>query len=228
MSSSTSQSIESSLNQLSNENLIKNNHDDNEILKLINLLILRVECLNNENILNNNNNKKNISPTIKQIDQNLIEYLYFLFNKFINDNPDLDKPMIDKSNFVNVCQTLVRNGCFNIPSTISPDQSFSETTITNSSDLTSTHTFVHEYKSNTDDMLVEKSSENQPLTNDQEAWLIIDLESTTPSTPLDESSVRKGFLFSRKYYNLHCQFFIIQTKKRDDSLRPSVIRNEAE
>jgi hypothetical protein len=192
-SSSSSQSIESS----SNENLFKN-HDDNEILKLINLLILRVECLNNENTLNNN--KKNIFPTIKQIDQNLIEYLYFLFNKFINDESDLDKPMIDKSSFVNVCQTLVRNGCFNIPSTISPDQSFSETTITNSSDIISTHTSVHEHKPNTDDMPVEKSSVNEQispaLTNEQEAWLIIDLEPSTPeypATPMDESSVRAFF-----------------------------------
>jgi hypothetical protein len=105
--------------------------------------------------------------------------------------------MIDKTNFVNVCQTLVRNGCFNMPATTSPDQSFSEKTITNSSDLTSTHTYVHEYRPDVDDMSLEQSSINELIssspTSDQESWLVVDLEPIPPiysSTTPDESKVR--------------------------------------
>jgi len=180
--SSSSQSIEFNLNRLSNENLLKNS-DDHEISKLVNLLILRVECLTNENTLIQ---KNNTYPTIKEIDQNLIEYLYYLFNKFIQDESDINPPMIDKTNFVNVCQTLVRNGCFNIPSPTSPDQSFSESTITNSSDRTLTQTFVHEYRSETDDMSLKKSS----LTNDQETWVVVDLEPKYSATIPEQSKVR--------------------------------------
>jgi len=180
--SSSSQSIEFNLNRLSNENLLKNS-DDHEISKLVNLLILRVECLTNENTLIQKNNSY---PTIKEIDQNLIEYLYYLFNKFIQDESDINPPMIDKTNFVNVCQTLVRNGCFNIPSATSPDQSFSESTITNSSDRTLTQTFVHEYRSETDDMSLKKSS----LTNDQETWVVVDLEPKYSATIPEQSKVR--------------------------------------
>jgi hypothetical protein len=185
-----SSSTELNSNRLSNENLLKNS-DDHEISKLINLLILRVECLSNENTLIN---KKNHYPTVKEIDQNLIEYLYYLFNKFIQEESDLNPPMIDKTNFVNVCQTLVRNGCFNIPSSTSPDQSFSESTITNSSDRTLPQTFVHEYRSETDDMSLKKSS----LTNDQETWLVVDLEPMTPkysSTTPEQSNVRYMLFF---------------------------------
>jgi hypothetical protein len=102
--------------------------------------------------------------------------------------------MIDKTNFVNVCQTLVRNGCFNIPSSTSPDQSFSESTITNSSDRTLPQTFVHEYRSETDDMSLKKSS----LTNDQETWLVVDLEPMTPkysSTTPEQSNLINFLLF---------------------------------
>ncbi|CAF5040721.1 unnamed protein product, partial [Rotaria socialis] len=87
-----------SLNKLSNENLLKNtldnDHtaDDNEILTLINLLILRVECLNNDSTVVNVTNTKTKSSTIRKIDQNLIEYLYFLFNKFVEDESDSSTP----------------------------------------------------------------------------------------------------------------------------------------
>ena len=183
-SSSNSSSIDLDLNLLSNENTIKNSDDDDdEISKLINLLILRVECLSNETTLIN---KKNSYPTIKEIDQNLIEYLYYLFNKFIQEESDLNPPMIDKSNFVNVCQTLVRNGCFNIPSSTSPDQSLSESTITNNSERTLTQTFVHEYRSETDDMSLKKS----PSINDRETWLIVDLEPKYSATVPEQSKVR--------------------------------------
>lgn len=200
--SSTSSSLEFNLNE--NINLFQSNHDDNEIFNLINLLILRVECLNNDDsIVNNNNSAK--STSIKQIDQNLMEYLYYLFNKFVdddNDSQDLDKPMIDKNNFVHVCQTLVRNEFFNVPSSNSPDQSLSDTTITNSSDLNSTQIFSHEYRTDIDDMSLENSSLNDQLsstpTNDQDTWLVVDLEpiqSEYSPTRSDRSSVRKTFCF---------------------------------
>jgi hypothetical protein len=201
-SSSLTQSIEFSSRRLSNEDVFQNNlndNDDNEILKLVNLLILRVECLANENILINRDKNKTY-PTIKQIDQNLIEYLYYLFSKFIKDDNDLNTPMIDKSNFVNVCQTLVRNGCFNIPLSTSPDQSFSEPTLTNNSDLTLNQTFVHEYRSDTDNVSLEKSSLNEQITstptNEQETWLVVDIEpiqSQYLATTPDESKVRSFF-----------------------------------
>ena len=196
-SSSSPQSISIDTKNLSNENLLKNTNDDNEISTLINLLILRVECLANKTTLINKKTNQKSYPTIKQIDQNLTEYLYYLFNKFRKDDPDISAPMIDKTNFVNVCQTLVRNGCFNMPSTTSPDQSFSESTLTNSNDITLTQTLVREYKPHTVDMISEKSSTNEPTvatsTNDQDTWLVVDLESIKPqysaSTP-DESKVR--------------------------------------
>jgi hypothetical protein len=108
--------------------------------------------------------------------------------------------MIDKSNFVNVCQTLVRNGCFNISLSTSPDQSFSEPTLTNNSDLTLNQTFVHEYRSDTDNVSLEKSSLNEQITstptNEQETWLVVDIEpiqSQYLATTPDESKVRSFF-----------------------------------
>jgi len=207
-SGSSSRSIDITTNQLSNENILKTN-DDNEISTLINLLILRVECLANKHILINKKKNHKSYPTIKQIDQNLTEYLYYLFNKFTKDDPDICTSMIDKTNFVNVCQTLVRNGCFNMPSTTSPDQSFSEPTLTNNSNLTSTQTFVHEYRSDTDNVSLEKSSLNEQITstptNEQETWLVVDIEpiqSQYLSTTPDESKVR--IFLQRKY----CCFFL--------------------
>jgi hypothetical protein len=68
--------------------------------------------------------------------------------------------IIDKHNFVSVCQTLVRNGCLEVVSA-SPDQSFSEETITSDSDQTITpETFLHEY---------------QNVADEQDAWLVVDL-----------------------------------------------------
>jgi len=192
-SGSSSQSIDITTNQLSNENLLKTN-DDNEISTLINLLILRVECLANKHILINKKKNHKSYPTIKQIDQNLTEYLYYLFNKFTKDDPDICTSMIDKTNFVNVCQTLVRNGCFNMPSTTSPDQSFSESTLTNSNDPTLTQTCVREYKPHSDDMTSEKSSVNEATPSaDQETWLVVDLQPAKPqysATVPDASKVR--------------------------------------
>jgi hypothetical protein len=202
-STSSSQSLIAS-NKSSDEDLLKTNfddnnnpsNDDNEILTLINLLILRVECLANENTaLVKKKRKQTIYPSIKQIDQNLIEYLYYLFNKFITDESDLNQLMIDKSSFVNICQTLVRNGCFNIPPPTSPDQSTSESTITNNSELTLTHTFGRERISNADEMRIEGPTIMEPnsmeISNDQETWLDIDLELTKPlfSVTTDRSKV---------------------------------------
>jgi hypothetical protein len=195
---------------------LNSNSDEDEISKLINLLILRVECLTNENTLID---KKINYPTIKEIDENLIEYLYYLFNKFVQEEPDLttSSTMIDKTNFVNVCQTLVRNGCFNLPTTSnSPDESLSESTITNSSDQTLPQTFVHEYRSETDDISLKQSS----LTNDQETWLVVDIEPIQPkysSKSPEQSKVRTILpsLFNKE------PDLIIEAK-----LRPSFLSNE--
>jgi hypothetical protein len=144
--------------KLSNEDLLELN-DQNEILTLIDLLVLRVECLTNEN---KKNKSKDNYPTVAEVDQNLIEYLYYLFTKFINeDSNESSTPIINKNDFVNVCQTLVRNGCFEVSSS-SPDQSFSESTITSSSDQTLTpETFLHEYQNNA---------------NEKDTWLVVDIE----------------------------------------------------
>ena len=148
--------------KLSPEDLLALN-DQNEILTLIDLLVLRVECLNNETKKKTN---EEIYPTIAEVDQNLIEYLYYLFTKFTHEEFDSSIPTIDKNNFVNVCQTLVRDGCFQITS-ISPEQSFSEST-----DHTLTpETFVHEYL---------------PEADKQEAWLVVDLE----PIPSEESNIK--------------------------------------
>ncbi|CAF1146701.1 unnamed protein product [Adineta steineri] len=174
--------------KMSNENLSTTN-DNNEILTLIDLLVLRVECLANENkLISKKKHKKDNCPSVAEVDQNLIEYLYYLFTRFIHDETNssniLRIPIIDKNNFVSVCQTLVRNGCFDIPQPsveLSPDQSSSDTT--SSSDKTLTQqTFVREYNPDTDTMLAEKSSidgENLSTTSaEQETWLIVDLEGT--------------------------------------------------
>jgi len=166
--------------KLLNENLSELN-DQNEILTLIDLLVLRVECLTNEN---KKNKSKDNHPTVAEVDQNLIEYLYYLFTKFTNDDSnDISTPIIDKNNFVTVCQTLVRNGCFEASST-SPDQSFSDATITtnssSSSDQTLTpETFLHEYQPETDHTIADKSSADE-----QESWLVVDLKPIQSEEPI--------------------------------------------
>ncbi len=72
---------------------------------------------------------------------------------------------------MNVCQTLVRNGCFDIPST-PPDQSLSETTTSHSDQTLTPQPFLHEYHPETDQLLVDKTS-----MDDQDTWLVVDLES---------------------------------------------------
>ncbi|CAF3229974.1 unnamed protein product [Rotaria sp. Silwood2] len=199
-STASSQSLDISSRKLSNENLLKNTfdnnptNDDNEILTLINLLILRVECLTNDNTLVTKKKNEKMSPQIKEIDQNLIEYLYYLFNKFINEDSDSNTPIINKANFVNVCQTVVRNGGLNIPSSTSPNQSFSESTITNDSDQTLIQTSVREFRIDTNDITSKNSSINEQISsvpiNDDETWLVVDLEenkSEYSTTNFDES-----------------------------------------
>ena len=188
--SSSSSSLSSSSSSSSSQSLISHSivsnekslntpsiptDDGNEISTLINLLILRVECLANDQ-LNPSLASEQTYPTIKQVDQNLLEYLYYLFNKFTTDDPDLSKPMIDKTNFVHACQTFVRNGCFTLsPASDLPDQSVSESTTmnTNRNDLTS----VHEYRAET---APEKSSATGSISttpsSDQDVWLVVDIE----------------------------------------------------
>jgi hypothetical protein len=104
----------------------------------------------------------------------------------------------------------VRSGCFNIPPSTSPDQSFSESTITNNSDMTLTQTSVHEYKPSLNEQI------SSTLTSDQDTWIVVDLEPIKPqysSTPPDESKVRT------------LSYLFIQKKRRaGDSLRPSFLK----
>lgn len=189
--------------KLSPENLTESN-DQNEILTLIDLLVLRVECLNNET---KKKKSKESLPTVTEVDHNLIEYLYYLFKKFLREDSEhsheeLSPAMIDKSNFVHVCQTLVRNGSFEITST-SPDQSMSESTITNSStDQTLTsETVLHEYHSET---IPDKLSP----TDEHDAWLVIDLEPIQSVTPEIVVSISNVKPYGRISHNLFLYLFL--------------------
>ncbi|CAF4378850.1 unnamed protein product [Rotaria sp. Silwood2] len=178
----TSQSIIMNA-QERNENSFEIN-EHNEILTLINLLVLRVECLSNERKSKKRKRKKDKYPTVAEVDQNLIEYLYYLFKKFINDDTnisnDVKTPIIDKNNFVSVCQTLVRNGCFDMPSTTllkSPNQSFSDS-LSASEHTSISQTIVHEYYPDTNQIVEEKSLTNDQISpmisTEKETWLIVD------------------------------------------------------
>jgi hypothetical protein len=181
--------------KISNENLLEIN-DQNEILTLIDLLVLRVECLTNENKLNKKKKSKDKYPTVAEVDQNLIEYLYYLFTKFVTDDSDssnnLTTSNIDKKSFLTVCQTLVRNGCFDMPSP-DPDQSISDTTTSSSDQTITPETFLREYNPDSDEIITEKSP-----TDEQENWLIVDLEPTQSEEPIQttETIVSVFFLFS--------------------------------
>jgi hypothetical protein len=171
---------------ISNENSSEIN-DHNEILTLIDLLVLRVECLTNE--------KKKLKekyPTVAEVDQNLLEYLYYLFTKFVNEESDssnyLITPILDKNNFVNVCQTLVRNGCFDISS---PDQSTSEATINDTDQTINLQTFVREYDPDINEPIPENKAIDQP-----ETWLIVDLKPNQSEEPIANSETIVSFYFS--------------------------------
>ena len=171
---------------LSNENPLANN-DKNEILTLIDLLVLRVECLANES----DGKPTNAAyPTVSKVDQNLIEYLYYLFAKFLRDESLTSTPTtptMDKTNFVHVCQTLVRNGCFDL----SPDQSSADTTISSDRTLTQQPS-LHEYPSDQDTLVPEQ----QPPT-EQDTWLVVDLEPTTSDDELaNEESIVSDLLLT--------------------------------
>ena len=172
-----------------NKNSLETN-DHNEILTLIDLLVLRVECLANESKLKKKKKSTDIHhPTIAEIDQNLIEYLYYLFTKFINENSnfsnDSNSPMIDKNHFVNVCQTLVRDGCFDMSSSVntptSPNHLPSAATST-SDHILAQQTIVGEYLSDTNEIVRETllTNEQDPslISTEEETWLVVDLKST--------------------------------------------------
>ena len=153
--------------------------EKSEILTLIDLLVLRVECLTNEKKKNKPTDE--IHPTVAEVDQNLIEYLYYLFTKFVQDesnaSQEKEPSMIDKKNFVHVCQTLVRSGCFDLSSNTvpsSPDQSTSDAT--SSSDPTLTEqVLVREYDPEADDKSVGHESTSLRTVDDQDTWLVVDL-----------------------------------------------------
>lgn len=167
-------------------------NDENEILTLIDLLVLRVECLTNENQTIKKKKKKKFNenyPSVSQVDQNLIEYLYYLFTKFTHE--EQMNPIVDKNNFVNVCQTLVRNGCFDISSS-SPDQSTSDTTITE-------QTIIHEYPTTID--------------NDKDTWLVVDFDQTKENV----CSLFFFFYLDLSVFICHLQL-IIPNSPSDDQL----------
>ncbi|CAM4776618.1 unnamed protein product [Rotaria magnacalcarata] len=196
--------------QLSNEHVLDTN-DHIEILTLINLLVLRVDCLSKEKNSKKRKKRKDNHhhhrPTVAEVDKNLIEYLYYLFKKFINDeaNPskDLTPPIIDKNNFVSVCQTLVRNGCFDVPSTTSPTsltQSYSESASISDQTLTSMSEYHHDtnefYEENslTDDQISPMASSTketffigdiEPVQTD-EIIATYEVRSSLPSLAVDE------------------------------------------
>jgi len=188
-----------------NENVSESNNDNHEILTLIDLLVLRVECLSNEKRLNTKKRRKEHCPSVAEVDQNLIEYLYYLFTKFINDESnssnDLTAPIIDKNSFVNVCQILVRNGCFDIPNTnesSSSDQSASDTTSSSDSTLTQ-KTSVHEYHPDRDKISGEKSSTDEEIhstaSTEQDTWLIVDLEGIQSEEEMTNSEITVSLYF---------------------------------
>lgn len=152
--------------------------EKNEILTLIDLLVLRVECLTNEK---KHKATDDIRPTVAEVDQNLIEYLYYLFTKFLQQENDASNEqeisVIDKSNFVHVCQTLVRSGCFDLsapPVPNSPEQSSSDAT--SSSDPTLTEQLVmRDYDLEADDKSVENELSSLRTVDDQDTWLVVDL-----------------------------------------------------
>lgn len=199
------------LNNLTHEDLLKMNpmdynhtDDEDEISKLVNLLILRVETLNNDASVNDEKNNRRASSVVKEIDHNLIDYLYYLFNKFINEDSESNTHMINKSNFVNICQTLVRNGSIKMSSPPPSEQLISEATMTNSCDSTLIQTFLREYRTDTNEITLSEASINSSKSlitlNDQDTWLIVDLEQSIPqaSTPIaDELKVSSISIRSR-------------------------------
>ena len=176
-----------------------------EISAVIDLLLVRVdESLVNEKTLaakksKKKRKKKSRSRRKSQAfaepppDRHLLDYLDYLFTKFIDDNNnnnnnDCSVSMIDKTNFITVCQTLVRNGCFNLPSvpTSEPVLSASPTINTDTSnELNSTQTLVREYHPQTDNVIKQISlapEHTDALTsNDQDIWLVVDIEPPTKS-----------------------------------------------
>lgn len=160
--------------------------DHNEISKLIHLLILRVECLSNEKRTKKRKKRKESHPTVAEVDHSLIEYLYYLFKKFIDEDStlssDLKASRIDKNNFVTVCQALVHNGCFDLSSaTISPSPNQSLSEATNSSEYTLTQpTSRHEEQSDNNETSIEVSPTDDPtslmISMEKESWLLEDFD----------------------------------------------------
>lgn len=182
-------------------------NDQNEILTLVDLLVLRVECLTNENKLKKQQKSKNNYPTAAEVDQNLIEYLYYLFTKFVNDDSQpsddettLPPPIIDKTNFVTVCQTLVRNGCFDMPS---PDQSTSEASSSSSDPTLTPETFLHEYHPDATDTPPEETPPDE-----QETWLVVDLQPSQSEEQKETSELIVSFYFHKDVLQIRKGFFL--------------------
>ena len=160
-------------------NCKQNLDDEDQIFTLIDLLVLRVDCLTNE--IKAKSREDRIKPTLAEIDQNLIEFLYCLFKKFLNN--EKEKPRIEKNNFVEICQRLVRYGCFELSSNDkgnSNEQSTSET-LSNSDP-----TLTEQVCLQSSDVDEDNSTE---LTKSNNSWPLID---STHQQSDDENSFSDG------------------------------------
>jgi hypothetical protein len=171
-----------------NGNMSTEQTNQNEIMRLIDLLVLRVECLNNEKKTPN----ELTSLSVTDVDRNLIEYLYYLFTRFIhverNSCETLTNASLDRNAFVNVCQTLVRNGCFgltnaNVPTTSVSLSSSSSSSISSEETASSNSTLVEQSltsdcESSNDDKPSECGSSSSTNIDDQETWLAIDVQNS--------------------------------------------------
>lgn len=189
------------MNPQSENNKKIDTNDHTEIVTLINLLILRVECLSKEKKPKKRKKRKDNHPTVAEVDQSLIEYLYYLFKKFINEETNSSKT-IDKNNFVDVCQNLVRNGCFDISSSsdVSPSltQSYSESiSISDQTTLTS-QTSLNEYHHDTTEITDELSLTDDPISTitltEKENFLQSDEIIETPEAMVSFSNLKHIFL----------------------------------
>lgn len=101
--------IDESSVDLTNFDLNSFSHESERISALIDLLVVRVQCLSK--------GKSFQSAELNKIDKFLMESLYFLFKRFLENDPR--RSQIDQNQFVSICQQLVRRGCFDFSSTIS-------------------------------------------------------------------------------------------------------------
>ncbi|CAF0797138.1 unnamed protein product [Didymodactylos carnosus] len=154
---------------------------DSEILTLVDLLVLRVACLSESS-------DEIPRPTVAEVDQNLIEYLYYLFTKFIvtadtsvSDANSTDESLIDKKSFIQICQTLVKNGCFDMSSV-----SVSPTTSQSTEDTVLEYVNNDQNKNDLSTATITDEKQNETAT-EENTWLMVDISESELSK--DENDV---------------------------------------